>query len=99
MEKRHNLRLTVGERFECLYPPLRAFRPIHSTNNSNDWLPSSMTMTANNHRATPGIRSALDVPVTSAGEYVKRASVLMAYGERGWRLCAGLRRFAAVPKG
>ena len=25
MEKRHSLRLTVGERFECLYPPLRAF--------------------------------------------------------------------------
>ena len=85
MEKRHILRLTVGERFECLYPPLRAFRPIHGTKNSHDRLPSSMTITANNHRATPGIRSALDVPVTRSALYVRRARILMVFGEKGWR--------------
>jgi hypothetical protein len=63
MEKRHILRLTTGECFERLYPPLRAFRPIHGTKNSHDKLPSSMTMTARNQRAIPGIRSALGVPV------------------------------------
>jgi hypothetical protein len=39
MEKRHTLRLTIGERFECLYSPSRAFRSIHSTKNSHDRLP------------------------------------------------------------
>ena len=39
---------------------------------------------ANNQQATPGISSALDVPVTSNGEYVKRARILMVCGERGY---------------
>ncbi len=86
MEKRHMLRLAAGERFECLYSPLRVFRPIHGTKNSHDRLPSSMTITANNQRATPGIRSALDVPVTGSALYVRRARILMVFGERAWCL-------------
>ena len=83
MEQRDYLRLTAGERLEGVYPPLRAFRPIHGTKNSHDRPPSSMTVTANNQRTTPGISSALDVPVTREGKYVKRARILMVYGERG----------------
>jgi len=52
MEQRYCLRLTVGERFECLYPPPRAFRAIHSTKNSHDRPPPSITVKANNQWAT-----------------------------------------------
>ncbi len=58
-----------------------------------------MTMSANHQRATQGISSALDVPVTSGSEYVKRARVLMAYGERGWRFCAGAAAFCSSAEG
>jgi len=56
-------------------------------------------MTANNQRTTPGISSALDVPVRSDGEYVKRAIILMVCGERPVSLSRVLRRFAAASNG
>ncbi len=94
MKQRHNLRFSTSERFERLYPPLRAFRPIHSTKNSHDRLPSSMTLMANSQRSNPGISSALDVPVMHGNK--KGESALSQARIIHERFCCNRRSAAAA---